>query len=202
MKNKIVLVGGMVLVLGVLFATVVVWVAAIGAAKGPSSDLQAAEPSSETPSTPPTSQEQQRSPEASSKTSEGGRATAIGESVVFSSGSKVTVHSYSSPVDPDNDFSKPEAGTQFATIDVEGCAGDQPEDEVSLNPYYFSLQMPDNARLRPTASVVEPALPSTTLLPEDCVRGLVTFQVPQGQRPDYVRFEQPLPSEVAKWSLD
>ncbi len=58
MNNKFVLVGGVVVVLGVLFMTVVVWVAAIGAAKGERPNFQAAESSSEAP-TSPTPQEKQ-----------------------------------------------------------------------------------------------------------------------------------------------
>ncbi len=201
MNNKIVLVGGVVFVLGVLFTTVVVWVAAIGAAKEEPSNLQAAEPSPKTPAPPPTPQEKQGS-EANSQDPEEGNMSNVGEGVTFSSGAKVTVYSYSSPVQSNNEFSKPEAGTQFAAIDVEGCAGSQSGDENSLNPYYFSLQMPDNTRMRPTASVAEPALPLTNLLPGGCVRGLVTFQVPQGQGPSHVHFEQPFPKEVAEWSID
>ncbi|PLS85217.1 MAG: hypothetical protein CYG60_13805 [Actinobacteria bacterium] len=59
MNNKFVLVGGVVVVLGVLFMTVVVWVAAIGAAKGERSNLQAAETSPETAASSTTPQEKQ-----------------------------------------------------------------------------------------------------------------------------------------------
>ncbi len=59
MNNKFVLVGGVVVVLGVLFMTVVVWVAAISAAKGERSNLQAAEPSPETAASSTTPQEKQ-----------------------------------------------------------------------------------------------------------------------------------------------
>lgn len=202
MNNKIVLVGGVVFVLGVLFTTLVVWVAATGAANGGRSNLLAAEPSPETPTPPPTPQEKQ-GPQASSQDPEGGSMLDVGNSAVSPSGFEVTVYSYSSPIQSDNELSKPKAGTQFAAIDVEGCAGSQSGDENSLNPFYFSLQMPDNTRLMPTASVAEPALPLTNLLPGDCVRGLVTFQVPQGQSPSYVRFDQVSPEEVAaRWSID
>ncbi len=131
-----------------------------------------------------------------------------GESVAFPSGFKVTLHSYSSPVQADNDNEffrwKPDAGKKFATIDVEGCAGSSLGDERrSLGMMDFSLTMPDNTRVGPTyPSVVEPALNGTNLLPGECVRGLVTFQVPKGQHPSYVRFDQIFPEEIARWSLD
>ncbi len=131
-----------------------------------------------------------------------------GESVAFPSGFEVTLHSYSSPVQADNDNEffrwKPDAGKQFAIIDVEGCAGSSLGDERrSLDMMDFSLTMPNNTRVGPTyPSVVEPALSGTNLLPGECVRGLVTFQVPKGQRPSYVRFDQIWPEEIARWSLD
>lgn len=129
-----------------------------------------------------------------------------GEGIAFPSGFEVTVHSYSSPVKAEgNEYWrwKPDEGKRFAVVDVEGCAGNNLGDEERyLNPFDFSLQMPDNTRIVPTMSVVDPALGHTDLLPGDCVRGLVTFQVPKGQRPSHVRFDQIWPEEMARWSLN
>jgi hypothetical protein len=126
-----------------------------------------------------------------------------GETVTLPSGLAVTAHSYSPSVQSDNEFLQPEAGKKFVAIDVEGCAGSGLGDgEGSLNPFDFSLQMPDNTRIGPTMPVVDPALHHADLLPGECVRGLVSFQVPKGQRPSYVRFDQIWPEEVARWSLD
>ncbi len=118
----------------------------------------------------------------------------------------MTVNSYSSLVQADGDEYwrwKPDEGKQSAVVDVEGCAGNNLMDEERyLNPFDFSLQMPDNTRIEPTMPVVDPALNHTDLLPEDCVRGLVTFQVPKGQRLSYVRFDQMFPEEMARWARD
>ncbi len=57
-------------VLSVLFMTVVVWVAAIGAAKGERPHLQAAEPSPEIPTSPTPQEEQEANLQASEPSSE------------------------------------------------------------------------------------------------------------------------------------
>jgi hypothetical protein len=47
----------------------------------------------------------------------------IGDAATFAYGSSVTLYSYTSPVQSDNPLQQPQAGNQFAVIDVEGSAG-------------------------------------------------------------------------------
>ncbi|MDP9485369.1 MAG: DUF4352 domain-containing protein [Actinomycetota bacterium] len=129
----------------------------------------------------------------------------IGESVSLPSGLEVRVLSYTAPVrsEEDGEFLrwKPDAGKRFAAIDVRGCAtGD---DRVPFDGFEFSLTMPDDTRIASTLPTVsDPALQGTNLLPGECVRGFVNFQVPKGQRPAYVRFDRIFPDEVARWRVD
>lgn len=132
-----------------------------------------------------------------------------GDTVTFPSGDSVTLHSYTSPVQSEERFWQPQPGKQFATIDVEGCAGSSAGNGyATLNPFYFSLQMPDNTRLGLTIpAVIRPDLNHTNLEPGECVRGFVSFQVPQGTTPSYVHMGSSMrvsitgPRETAKWAV-
>jgi hypothetical protein len=135
----------------------------------------------------------------------------IGDTATFANGSSVTLYSYTSPVQSDNPLKQPQAGNQFAVIDVEGCA-DNTEvtnesgeaQEFVFNPFFFTLEMPDGTRLQRTISVVEPALSAVNIQAGDCVRGSVTFEVPQGVTPGYVVVLIPYktaPDEQPKWAM-
>jgi hypothetical protein len=135
----------------------------------------------------------------------------IGDAATFANGSSVTLYSYTSPVQSDNPLKQPQAGNQFAVIDVEGCA-DNTEvtnesgeaQEFVFNPFFFTLEMPDGTRLQRTISVVEPALSAVNIRAGDCVRGSVTFEVPQGVTPRYVVRAIPyqtVPDEQPKWAM-
>jgi hypothetical protein len=120
----------------------------------------------------------------------------IGQKATFDNGGSVTVHSYQQPVFSDNRFSQPKAGKEFAMIDVEGCGG---ENQSSMNPNYFQGQMGDNTRLQSTSITgLEPQLHHVDLLPDDCVRGNVGFEVPQGQSPQAIIFQQG--QQTARWT--
>lgn len=128
----------------------------------------------------------------------------IGDAQETSPGNTLTVYSYDAPVSASNQFSSAEPGNVFGAIDVEGCTGSSPSASMSVNPYQFRLQMPDNTRIDPTFSAKEPALNDTNLLADDCVRGFITFEVPEGLTPTYVVYEgyddnyDPL---VLKWKV-
>ncbi len=142
----------------------------------------------------------------------------IGDTATFANGSSVTLYSYTSPVQSDNPLKQPQAGNQFAAIDVEGCAGNTEVTNESgearefvFSPFFFTLEMPDGTRLQRTISVVEPALSTVNLQTGDCVRGSVTFEVPQGVTPRYVvraipyktvPGEQPTWAMQAKWAIE
>jgi hypothetical protein len=125
----------------------------------------------------------------------------MGATATFRLGDNVTVYSYTSPVQPTHpEVWQPKAGTNYAAIDVERGTGTEPgpkADEMAFNPFFFTLQMPDNTRIQPTVGVVEPALNATSLPLGDCVRGNVSFEVPQDTNPSYVVFENP----PTKWAI-
>lgn len=120
----------------------------------------------------------------------------VGETASTDAGNEITVHSYEYV--PPTDVWQPEPGFEYAAADIEGCASPSLEGSAGFNPYDFGLQMPDNTRLQPDIAVKEPALHDTTLTPGDCVRGYVTFQVPQGQTPASVIFTG---SSIIKWAV-
>jgi hypothetical protein len=80
----------------------------------------------------------------------------LGETATFRDGETTTVYSYVSPDQSANEFIQPKAGNQFAVIDVEICAGSgegigpSGNTQLSINPFQFSLQIPDNTRIEPT----------------------------------------------------
>ena len=137
-------------------------------------------------------------PSTQAKTTSANPDLGIGDTSITASDNKLTVHSYESPIPPPDDYTKPDPGKAFAAIDVEGCANPDTNESTGLNPYDFTLQMPDNTRLEPDIGAKEPALNDTTLTPGDCVRGWVTFQVPQGQKPKFVVFTG---SSIIKWAV-
>ena len=112
---------------------------------------------------------------------------------------RIRVYQYYGQVPAQNEFMRPEGGMEFGAIDVEGCANDDAQ-RFSLNPFYFNLQMPDNTRSESTMPAAEPELNHTDLAPGECVRGFVTFEVPQGQTPVAIHF-RPIGGESARWNL-
>jgi hypothetical protein len=150
-----------------------------------------------------TTQQQSKSNASSQQTY---RNLSIGDTAIFNYDDTVTVYSYTSPAQPANNIWTPAPGTQYAAIDVEGCAGDvevtdAANTQMTFNPFSFTLQMLDNTRLQPTVGVVEPVLVAVSLPPEDCLRGSVSFEVPQGQTPSYVIFTKPS-QESARWAIE
>ena len=130
----------------------------------------------------------------------------IGETATLRYADTSTVYSYVSPAQSANEFRQPKAGYQFAVIDVETCAGSVEvtdptgSTQLNINPFQFSLQMPDNTRIQPNLfAAPEPTLPSANLSAGDCVRGNVSFEVPQGQTPTFVLQEAVPP---AKWAIE
>ncbi len=111
----------------------------------------------------------------------------VGDTGLTVLGNMLTVHAYETGVA--DEFFEPDPGNEFVAIDVEGCTSNDLEEPASLNPRDFALQIPDNTRLVADTGFREPALNATTLFAGDCVRGWVTFQVPQGITPQFIVFE-------------
>lgn len=115
----------------------------------------------------------------------------VGDRMETARGNFVQVFSYEQPVLPPDGFTPPSTGQEFAVIDVEACAGPTDEAGRAVNPFDFELVMPDNTRRQAEIPVREPAL-NYVELPKagDCARGFVSFQVPAGQRPAYIKVDQ------------
>jgi hypothetical protein len=124
---------------------------------------------------------------ASTTTTLANGALALGASAKTPRGNTITVHSYEQPATGIPTYRTPQdSNNEFAAADVEACAtGGQP---VAVNSFNFKLQMPDNTR-RNTTFAKDPALNFTNLAANDCVRGWVSFEVPVGQRPAYVVYD-------------
>jgi hypothetical protein len=113
---------------------------------------------------------------------------AMGEKVLYESGASVQVYSYEQGVPSDNSFDQPGAGSEYAVIDVEVCAGatgDAPYNELA-----FKAQTADNRQYGTQfGSVRDPRLESGTIpTGGGCKRGWVTLEVPIGQRPVNIFF--------------
>lgn len=107
----------------------------------------------------------------------------IGEKITYDKGASVQVFSYEQPV-TGGEFDTPDAGTVYALIDVQVCAG---SDTVSYNTLGFAAQMADNRRWENVfGNVRSPDLGSGDLPAGQCKRGFVTLESTAGQRPVYV----------------
>jgi hypothetical protein len=108
----------------------------------------------------------------------------VGQRVTTGAGNKVTVHAYEQPYRDREEQLDP--GTEFASIDVEACAGSE---DAATDPRQWQLLMPDNRRPEPelyALPIREPQFPAAPLPAGECVRGWITFQVPTGVRAEEV----------------
>ena len=109
---------------------------------------------------------------------------------------KITAYTFRASVTPTNSFFRPKAGTQYAAGEVQECAGPAGE-RFSPNRFDFELAMTDNTRSRAGIAVVEPELASSPLLPGDCIRGWVSFEVLTGATVKHIVYSAGNAS--AKW---
>ncbi len=120
----------------------------------------------------------------------------VGDKIDYENGASIQVFVYEQPVA--GAVFDPEPGNEYAVIDVEVCAGSE---EVSYNTFGFVLIAADNRRYDASFGAREPTLGSGDLpAGSGCVRGWVSFEVPQGQRPttllwDYFGWEQ------SRWAI-
>jgi len=122
------------------------------------------------------------------------RQTAIGESADFADRT-VTVHAIPTPATTPEAV-KPKRGKQFAATDVEVCAKEQ----IKENIFDFELETSDNARLRGSTRGGQPPFGATDIAPGDCVRGYITYEIPQEAAPTYVHYDGPQ-NEMARWEV-
>ncbi len=120
--------------------------------------------------------------------------TKLGSRVDTAQGN-VTVYAYEAPVSPPG--ATPQPGNVFADIDAEGCAGPSAGPNTGIGPQFFYLQLGQSA-YHPVGTSKEPALRATKLAPGQCARGWVTFEIPQGAKPQYAIFNS---SKVIAWQI-
>jgi hypothetical protein len=120
--------------------------------------------------------------------------------VTYEDGATVTVFTFEAPVPPPSQFRQPDPGNVFLAIEVQECAGPNSTEEMHANPFNWGIRMPDNTLREPGISVREPALHSADLTFGDCVRGWVTFQVPDGVPPTQVIFDGPGYAQ-SRWAM-
>ena len=116
----------------------------------------------------------------------------MGQQVTTAAGNRVTVLSYVAPV-----TGSAGSGMMFAAADVRACAGPHTTaGRVSRS--QFAAETPDQTGWAAVAPVKMPALESMVLRPNRCVRGWVTFKVPQSPKAQYVVL---LSGNVVKWRI-
>ena len=117
------------------------------------------------------------------------KTASLGDRVELASGDTVQVHSYASDIAASNPFSEAQPGKSFSAIDVEACAGRQRSDGGVVNPFQFTLLMPDGSRVQTSIPVKDPGLNVVPLDPGTCTRGFVTYETTIGARPTVVVWE-------------
>lgn len=118
---------------------------------------------------------------------------AIGSRFTTEEGNTVQVHTFQQPVQ--GDVVGASAGREFAAIEAEVCAGRR---SARVTPARFVLEMADGSRrARSYFGPKEPQFPEGPVMANQCVRGWVSFEVPEGQRASYVVFDG---SSLGRWS--
>ena len=125
----------------------------------------------------------------------------LGEAAITTEdGNTLTVSSYESPLSPAGS-SKPRPGFEFSAIEVEGCSSPSSgRDLMAVGSAAFGLLMPDGDRVLPATNaeetgVREPILQTMDPFPGQCEGGFVVFQTLQGERPEFIVFEEQFKSE-------
>ena len=135
--------------------------------------------------------------DASAPPREGG-PLAISDTAETETGT-VTIRSYEVLVTAKDDEVQPREGFTFAVIEVEGCVSSERAGVFTINANDVQLQLPDGTRLSPIRSAMEPALqPTTNVMAGDCVRGFLTYGMPDGSDPTSVVYEANPEADVAE----
>jgi hypothetical protein len=125
----------------------------------------------------------------------------IGQSVKTDQGNVITVYQLQSPA------AYAESGFVIAAADVGVCAASttvvtQEHGVVvhaGISPQFFSVQFDDGTVQEAQAQgTKDPALPQQLLQPGQCVRGWVTFHIPEQKKVNYVLFRS---LSVIRWRL-
>ncbi len=125
---------------------------------------------------------------------------ALGETVETTNGNFVTVYSWNPNADRPVE---PPSGQQWSSIDFKFCTGPSPQggslDATGL-PSSFTLEMADSRTMQWDGSTYGNTgeITGRLLAPNDCIRGLVIYASPKGQKPRNVVFAS---SSVVKWRV-
>lgn len=136
----------------------------------------------------PTTEQEATAASGEATTTEAERKTfEIGDRVETARGNFLTLHAYEQPVPP-APFLEPDPGQEYGAVDMEFCAVVEPlaGSMYRVNPGDWELVMADNTRRTFEMSAKEPALHHTEVAVGDCLRGWITYQVPQGERPAFL----------------
>jgi uncharacterized protein DUF4352 len=119
----------------------------------------------------------------------------VGDTVTMGSGS-VAVEAVEADVQAGRLFNPP-AGRQYFAVQVRGCAGSK-EDGVALRPEFFTLQLADRTVHEAGLGMKKPELIGATVPSGGCLRGWVTFTIPEDGQPIFVVYDG---SQPVKWAV-
>jgi hypothetical protein len=119
----------------------------------------------------------------------------VGDTVSLGSGS-VTVADTEADVQAGRLFNPP-AGREYFAASVRGCAGKN-EDGLEFRPEYFSLRLADQTAHQAGLGMKKPELIGAMMPAGGCLKGWVTFTIPEGGQPVFVTYEG---SESIRWAV-
>lgn len=127
----------------------------------------------------------------------------VGAKVKVNNGS-IAVLTYEQPAAiADDDFIEDDPGEDFVAIEVKAC--NKSDDVLTLLPSQFQLELSDHSRVDNDFVDRDPALHTSDLAEGDCVKGWVTFSVPEDKKVKLVRFTggSPLSDDrsIVKWRV-
>jgi hypothetical protein len=116
----------------------------------------------------------------------------MGKAAETRAGNTVTVFSFVSPVEP------PSGGLVLGAADIKACAAADATAVTGVSPALFTVETADKTAWPSVPAAKKPALGSGLLPANKCVRGWVTFRLPEGEKPLYVDL---VSSAVVKWQI-
>jgi hypothetical protein len=127
---------------------------------------------------------------------------ALGDKVTTAEGNTVQARTFELPIKTTGAYPpRPAAGSQFGAADIEVCAvGDARAAGRLANPPGYSVKFSDNTEAEGSLGQErKPGLPARNLVPGECVRGWVSFEIPKTERPTFVAFD--FMGTAIRWAL-
>lgn len=122
----------------------------------------------------------------------------VGETATLENGNSVTVFSGQSGVPAEESVYEARAGMDFFVIEAEVCVPEPADEPSYFTPREFNLLNDDTVRRMASVPTQLPALRGSSVVPGECNRGYITFQVEEGEEPQAVLYEG---SSVVEWEL-